>query len=146
MEKKLINGLNEHQVFHLYEYLVAYEESGIQDYKSTKELLITYPELSKIKEYNKKVDIKSSKNINLNTIDFRKFSNKIYLTLNKSNLLLSFLSHLRNAIAHGNAVMDDNYILISDRNPRKSIEFTARGRITLDIINEITSILTSIEL
>ena len=40
-----INGLNANQVFQLYDYLVIYEESGIQDYKSTQKLLKDHPEL-----------------------------------------------------------------------------------------------------
>lgn len=146
MKQKSINGLNEHQVFQLYDYLVAYEDSGIQNYKSTIKLLSEHPELSKIVEYNKKIDVNISTAVNMNDINLKELNNKVYLSINKGNFLLSLLSHLRNAIAHGNAVMDNNYILVSDRNPRKSIDFTARGRIELSIINEISNILKGVKL
>ena len=71
-------------------------------------------------------------------------NNEIYLTINKGNLLLSFLTHLRNSIAHGNAVAHEDLILISDKNPSKSLGFTARGRMKFALINEITSILKDI--
>lgn len=137
-----INGLNADQVFRLYDYLVIYEESGIQNYKSTQRLLKEHPELSKLTEINKKVIYKKiSKAIDINIIDPNRLNNKIYLTISKGNLLLSFLSHLRNAIAHGNVVAHEDFIVVSDRNPNKSIVFTARGRIKYALINEITKIL-----
>ena len=46
MKQNKINGFEENQIFQLYAYLVAYEESGIEKYKSTKALLNEHPELS----------------------------------------------------------------------------------------------------
>lgn len=139
-----INGLNADQVFRLYDYLVIYEESGIQNYKSTQRLLKEHPELSKLTTLSSKIVCKNTKSIDINKIDPNRLNNEIYLTINKGNLLLSFLAHLRNSIAHGNVVAHEDFILVSDRNPSKSIDFTARGRIKFALINEISSILKDI--
>ena len=64
-----INGLNANQVFQLYDYLVIYEESGIQDYKSTQKLLKEHPELSKLTTLNNKIVCKNIKKIDSNKID-----------------------------------------------------------------------------
>lgn len=146
MKQSKINGLCEEQVFQLYAYLVAYEESGIEAYKSTKALLKDHPELSKIEEIVKPVIRHKTVSENLTSIDFKALHNEIYLTCNKKNLLLSFLAHLRNSIAHGNAVEHQGNILITDFEYYKipTASFTARGCIEPDIINEITKVLKAI--
>ena len=37
-------------------------------------------------------------------VNFKAINNEIFLTRNKGDLSLSFLAHLQNAIAHGNAM------------------------------------------
>ena len=147
LNRNSINGLEEKQVFLLFNYLVAYEHSGIAVFKSTKKLLEAHPELSDLEQAIKPVTCHSSnaremESINLNSL------NEIYFTINKGNHLLSFLSHLRNSIAHGYVRGYNGNALITDfANPKyHPIDFTARGYIHFEIITKITKILERIEL
>lgn len=146
MEK--INKFDEKQIFQLYAYLAAYEYGGFFKYKSTKSLLKEHPELKRIQEINKLVDYEKSTNCEMKVADFLNFNNKILITKSRGNLLLSFLAHLRNSIAHGHAIEYNSNVLITDfANPRYSpTDFTARGSVTLTVINEITNILKLIKL
>lgn len=146
MKQNKINGFDESQVFQLYAYLVAYEESGIEKYESTKALLNEHPELANIGQAAKPITCHKSSNQEMNEFDFKELTNEIYLTKNKGNLLLSFLAHLRNSIAHGNAVEHQGRVLVTDfANPKYNpIDFTARGCIDFDVINSITKTLKQI--
>ena len=148
MNMNKINGFKKEQIFKLYDYLVAYEDSGIEMYNSTKALLKDHPELSELKEIIKKVECKKSDSIEMKDIDLKNINNEIYLTKCKGNLLLSFLAHLRNSIAHGNIFAHDSHILVTDfANPKfNPIDFAARGRIEFSVIIDLTNILKSIEL
>jgi len=146
MKQNKINGFEESQVFQLYAYLVAYEESGIEKYESTKALINEHPELANIGQAAKPVICHKSINQKMKEIDFKVLTNEIYLTKNKGNLLLSFLAHLRNSIAHGNTVEHQGRVLVTDFvNPKYNpIDFTARGCIDFDVINRITKTLMQI--
>ena len=146
MKHNKINGFEDIQVFQLYAYLVAYEESGIEKYKSTKALLNEHPELSNIDQAAKPVIRHRANNQKMKAIDFKVLTNEIYLTKNKDNLLLSFLAHLRNSIAHGNTVEHEGRVLVTDFASPKyyPVVFTARGCIDFDVINSITKTLKQI--
>lgn len=148
MKQKNINGFEENQIFQLYAFLVAYEESGIEKYKSTKSLLNDHPELVDIEKVAKPVIRHGASNQKMKVIDFKVLTNEVYLTKDKGNLLLSFLAHLRNSIAHGNAVERQGRVLVTDyANPKYNpINFTARGCIDFDVINSITKVLKQIVL
>lgn len=148
MKKNKINGFNEKQIFQLYAYLVAYEESGVEKYKSTKAMLEEHPELSELERIVNKVIRHTVKPVELCNINFKSLHNEIYQTNSKGNQLLSFLAHLRNSIAHGNAVEYQGNVLVTDFEPLKynPINFTARGCIDLYIIFEVAEILKNISL
>ena len=148
MKQNKINGFEESQVFQLYAYLVAYEESGIEKYKTTRALLNEHPELANIEQAAKPVIRHKACNQEMIDINFKQLTNEIYLTKNKGNLLLSFLAHLRNSIAHGNTVEHQGRVLVTDfANPKDNpVDFTARGCIDSDVINSITKTLKQIVL
>lgn len=148
MKQDKINGFNENQILHLYAYLVAYEESGIEKYKSMKALLNEHPELSNIEQAGKTVTCCKAKPYEMKDIDFKALTNKVYITKDKGNLLLSFFAHLRNSIAHGYAVEHQGRVLITDyANPKYNpVDFTARGCVEFDIINRIIDLLKQINL
>ena len=146
MKQNKINGFEENQIFQLYAYLVAYEESGIEKYKSTKALLNEHPELSNIGQAAKPVIRHGASNQDMKVIDFKVLTNEIYLTKNKGNLLLSFLAHIRNSIAHGNVVEYKGRVLVTDFANLKynPVDFNARGCIDFDVIINITKTLKQI--
>ena len=148
MDQNKINGFREPQIFQLYDFLVAYEDSGIRKYKSTKKMLEEHPELFELNEQIKYVECKKSDAIEMKDIDFKQFHNKIYFTKCKGNNLLSFLAHLRNTIAHGCAVEHNGNVLITNfANPiYRPIDFSARGCIDFSVIRNFTDILKKIEL
>lgn len=147
MKNKLLNGFEKSQIFKLYAFLVAYEESGIQNYRSTKALLIEHPELAELEKIMNVVRcIKSNAEV-MKGVDFKALNNEIYFTKRKNNLF-SFLSHLRNSIAHGNVVEHEGKVLITDcADPKRTpIDFTARGRVDFQVIEEFTNTINKIEL
>lgn len=149
MKQDRINGFDKNQLFQLYAYLVAYEESGIEKYKSTKAVMDEHPELSDIRNAVKLVKCNTVHSCEMRDVDFKALTNEVYLTKNKGNQLLSLLAHLRNSIAHGNAVEYYGRVLITDfENPKyhRPVNFTARGCIEFDTINSITDILKKIDL
>lgn len=82
----------------------------------------------------------------MKTIDLKMLNNEVYLTRNKTNLRLSLLAHIRNAIAHGNVVEHDKKVLITDYSKSNTASFSARGSIDIDVIKKNTIILKRIEL
>ena len=148
MRQEKINKFDETQVFQLYAYLVAYEDSGIEKYKSTKAMLSEHPELSDLGEVGESVKCHKSNAQEMKELNFKSLTNEIYQTKNKQNNVLSFLAHLRNSIAHGSAVEHDGKVLITDFEHHKynPTDFTARGCVEFAIINKITKILNVIEL
>lgn len=149
MAKKKINGFDEKQIMHLYAYLVAYEESGIGKYKSTKAMLKEHPELLEIENFVKIVKCNESNAQEMIGIDFKSLVNEIYHKRSNGNHLLSLLAHLRNSIAHGCAVGHCGKVLITDfvhPKYKRPIDFSARGCIEFDMVKYITKILNKIEL
>lgn len=147
MEQKTINGFDESQIFKLYEYLVAYEELGISNFKSTKAMVERYPELAIIQTLQKQMNYHRAKAQTMESVDLKALRNEIYMTV-RGNLLLSFLAHLRNAIAHGCIVEHKGNILLTDFEypKRHPVAFTARGCVTFEIVNGYTKLFKSIEL
>ena len=147
MKKVKINGFDKSQIFKLYDYLVAYEELGISNFKSTKAMLDRYPELANIQTLQKLMKCHRAKAQDMESIDLKALRNEIYMTV-RGNLLLSFLAHLRNAIAHGCVVEHQDNILITDfEDPKRHpVAFTARGCVTMGIVDNLTKLFKSIEL
>lgn len=143
-----INGFKQNEIFMLYEYLVAYEDSGIENYNRNKALFKEHPELTGLANTIKSVTCHKSNAQEMKEIDFKELLNEIYFTKNKGSNLLSFLSHLRNSIAHGAMVEHKGNVLITDfANPKyRPTDFTARGCVEKDIIIEFTKILNNIVL
>lgn len=148
MEEIKINGFDKTQIFQLYSYLVAYEDSGIEKYKSTKAMLSEHPELSDLGNIAKVVKYNKANAQEMRGLNFKSLTNEIYQTKNKQNNILSFLAHLRNSIAHGYAQEHEGQVLITDfDNPKYNpIDFTARGCVDFQLIKEFTKTIKLIEL
>lgn len=148
MEDNMINGLNESQISQLFAYLVAYESSGICVYKSTKKLIKDHPELKEMEATFQSIQCHKADTKKMDECNLSLLTNEVFQSINKNNHLLSFLSHLRNSIAHGYIGGGDGYIHIIDfANPRsRPVDFTSRGRVEIGIINQFTNILNGIDL
>lgn len=142
-----INGFKEPEIFRLYAFLVAYEESGIGKHrKSTKRLLQEHPELKELEENFKLVKYHKANNDFMQVLEFKKLRNKVYLTKSRGNLQLALLAHLRNAIAHGNVVEHCKKVLVTDHPIARPTDFSARGCLDIEVINEFTKTIKKIEL
>ena len=144
--EKLINGFNEKEIFQLYEFVNAYEEGGINNYKSIRKLLDKHTELSELSVILSEVTCHKSNAAEMKILDFKSFHNEIYFTKPKNSNILCLLYHLRNSIAHANAVKNKKDVLITDFEAYGGINFTARGKIELKIINRLTETLKKIVL
>lgn len=144
--EKLINGFNPQEVYQLYAFVESYETAGIKSYKTQTSLFNEHPELKDLTLVLKKVKCHYSNSKEMKSIDIKTMNNEIYYTEYQIGHLLSLLYHLRNSIAHACAIKHGTKTLITDFKVKRPTEFSARGRISLDIINEFTHILKKIHL
>ena len=143
---KCINGFNLEDVFQLYAFIEAYEVAGIKSYQTQTRLFKEHPELQDVLLVMKKVKCHYSNSEEMKSYDIKRMEEEIYLTEYQTGQLLSLLYHLRNSIAHACAVKHGTKVLITDYKVSKPVDFSARGRIALETINEFTSILKKIRL
>ena len=141
-----INGFCAEEIFQLYALVEAYETIGIKSYKTQTSLIREYPELSSLLSVLKKIKCHYAKPTVMKTIDFKTLENEIYLTEYQIGYLLSLLYHIRNSLAHACIVKFGDSALITDFKVRRPADFSARGKISLSIINEFTEILNKIKL
>ena len=71
MKENKINGFTVTQIFQLYAYLVAYEESGIEKYSSMKAMLEEHPMLSEVTKVVQKVVCHKTAAHDMKSIDFK---------------------------------------------------------------------------
>lgn len=141
-----INGFCAEEVFQLYAFVDAYETIGIKSYQTQTSLFRTHPELTDLLLVLAKVKCHYAKPVDMKTIDFKNLENEIYFTEYQIGYLLSLLYHIRNSIAHACIVKSADAALITDFKVYRPVDFSARGNISLNIINEFTEILKKVKL
>lgn len=141
-----INGFTPQEVFLLYAFVESYETAGIKSYKTQTSLFKEHPELKELTLVLNKAKCHYSNSEEMKSIDIKTMNNEIYYTEYQIGHLLSLLYHLRNSIDHACAIKHGTKTLITDFKVKRPTEFSARGRISLDIINEFTHILKKIHL
>ena len=141
-----INGFNSEEVFQLYAFVEAYEVAGIKSYQTQTRLFKEHPELQDVLLVMKKVKCHYSNSEKMKSYDIKGMDEEIYFTKYQRGKLLPLLYHLRNSIAHACAVRDGTKVLITDYKVSRPVDFSARGRISLETINEFTCILKKIRL
>lgn len=142
--EKLINGFNPQEVFQLYAFVESYETAGIKSYKTQKSLFNEHPELKDLTLVLKKVKCHYSNSKKMKSFDIKTMDDEMYYTEYQKGHLLSLLYHLRNSIAHACTTKHGTKALITDFKVKRPLDFSARGRISLDIINDFTHILKKI--
>lgn len=146
MKLKTINGFSPEEIFQLYAFVESYETAGIKNFQTQRALFREHPELTGLIGVIAKVKCHISSSAQMMQIDIKSLKNEIYFTEYQSGNILSLLYHVRNSIAHACAIKEGNSVLITDYKFSQPTEFSARGRIDLEIINEITNILSKIDL
>ena len=141
-----INGFCAEEIFKLYAFVEAYETIGIKSYQTQSSLFRTHPALTDLQLVLKKVKCHYAKPVIMKTIDFKTLENEIYFTEYQIGYLLSLLYHIRNSIAHACIMKFGNAVLITDYKVHCPVDFSARGNISLNIINEFTEILQKVKL
>lgn len=140
-----ICGFNTAEVFKLYAFVDAYEWSDIKQLKSEKELLRVHPELKGLKECMKNLTFTESNSEDLERVDISRLHNEIHC-IKHGTQLLSFLYHLRNAIAHACVDKQDGMIQVTTFCKNRPTDFSSRGRISLDVVELFTNELKKVEL
>lgn len=140
-----INGFKCEEIFQLYALVKAYEVAGIKSYQTQTSLFRDHPEAKELLNVLSKVKCHCTRK-DMTSIDFKRLNNEIYFTEYHVSNLLSLLYHLRNSIAHANAVKDENSVLVIDYKVKRPTDFSARGRIEMAIINGFTEVLKKFEL
>lgn len=144
MKLKTINGFSPEEIFQLYAFLESYETAGVKNFQTQRALFREHPELTDLTVVIAKVKCHISSSAQMMQIDIKSLKNEIYFTEYQSGNILSLLYHVRNSIAHACAVKHGDSVLITDYKVSRPIDFSARGRIDLEIINEFTNILNKI--
>jgi hypothetical protein len=144
--KSCINGFNPEEIFQLYAFVEAYETAGIKSYNKQTCLFQEHPELKGLLLVSKNVKCHKSCSEAMKSLDFKAMDEEIYFIKNKQSNLLSLLKHLRNSIAHACAVKHENKVLITDFKVTRPVDFSARGRVSFDIINQFTQVLNKVVL
>lgn len=140
-----ICGFNPTEIFKLYAFVDAYEWSDIKQLKNENELLRIHPELNGLKECMKGITFKKSDSESLERLDISALHNEMQ-GIKHGSQLLSFLYHLRNAIAHACVNKQDGMIQVTTFCKNRPTDFSSRGRISLDVIDLFTNELKKVEL
>lgn len=125
-----INGFSGDEVMLLYRYLVCYEKK-LKNFKTNTEL----GNIAIIEEIKDKISLIKEKadgdfdNNNANTVK---------LTESRNSLLLSFLAHLRNAIAHARISKSDGTYSLLDYYHGK---INMNGSVSKDVIESIINLI-----
>lgn len=138
-------GFEAPELFRLYAFLDAYEWSDIKELETEKEWFRVHPELIGLKECMKKIKFHKSNAQEMENLDISMLHNEIHCTQGSSKLI-SFLRHLRNAIAHAGVVKKEEMVQITTFSRKRPIDFSARGRIELSIIDLFTNELKKVKL
>ncbi|MBQ8051217.1 MAG: hypothetical protein IJ197_06540 [Bacteroidaceae bacterium] len=138
-------GFEAPEVLKLYAFVDAYEWSDIRQLKNETELFRVHPELMGLKECMDKVSFHKSNAEEMNRLDVNNLQNEIYGSKHGS-LLLSFLYHLRNAIAHACVEKKGEMVQVTTFFRKCPVAFSARGRIELSIIEQFTNELKMVKL
>ena len=141
---KCINGFNSDEVYQLYAFVKAYDVAGIRSYQTQTRLFKEHPELQDVLLVMKKVKCHYSNSEEMKSYDIKGMDEEIYFTEYQAGQLLSLLYHLRNSIAHACSVKHGTKVLITDYKVSRPVDFSARGRISLETINEFTCILKKV--
>lgn len=142
----IINGFNQDAITKLYAFVKAYEDVGVKSFEKEKDFLIRYPELKGLLNDIKEVNCHWATSEKMKQLNLKQFNNEIYLLRYKKSYLLDLLYHLRNAIAHACVIEHNGAVLITDFKVSKPMDFSARGRIELRIIENFTKTLNKAEL
>lgn len=140
-----ICGFNPTEVFKLYAFVDAYEWCDIKQLKSENNLLRVHPELSGLKRCMERITFKKSNSENLERLNISVLHNEIHCIKHGSQLL-SFLYHLRNAIAHACVSKQDGMVQFTTFCKNRPTDFSSRGRISLDIVELFTEELKKVKL
>ena len=130
MEDIIYKGFNGNEILLMFRFLNEYDRYS--DYKTQKGVLAAFPSLAKWNQIISNGDYRSYRTIkNLN--NSRPFQNNLFhLANNEGCLLLSFLCHFRNAIAHGHIEKNGDVIELYDKPKSKSQLLSACGKISAD--------------
>lgn len=142
-KRKTIFGFSQLEIFNLY-YCALVIDKEISKYDTNKEAEKQIPVLKGVEKDLPKIvcDTKGGQAI----VKAEKNNIKdVFVCTKQSTNLLSFLKHLRNAIAHGMISKSNGYVIIRDYNKGKN-QKTAYGMIKREAINSIIAQLLKIEI
>lgn len=140
MEEKT-HGFATNEVVDLYRYLCVYE-TELDHIGNQGNLEKAYPELKKIKEFMSNFVCKTCTIDSLKVKGYVPEDNHVSMTKCKSSKTLSFLHHLRNAIAHGQIKQENGFVHLIDYGKKNNTKvLSARGKIKSSTLFKITNII-----
>ena len=142
MPIKIINGFNEDKLFILYAYLCRYEHK-IKSINTLKELTSMYPNLHKLENLISSFSCNISTRESMPAMGLLALPDILYMTNSKGSKVLSFLTHIRNSIAHGQIMKEDDYIHVIDYRENKNTKekiCTARGKVEIPKIEAVLNL------
>ena len=134
-------GFSNSEIVELYKYLCIYE-GVIKNIGSQKELMTTYPNLKELEILRSSFACSKCTRNYLSSVGILSLNNLVSMTSSRSSILLSFLNHLRNSIAHGLIEREGGYVHFSDYLLDNKIKrFSANGKIKSSVTFKIIQII-----
>lgn len=134
MEETTINGLTKEEVAFLYRYVHFYENQ-IKDLENSDDIR---EQEDQLKEITKSIIYKICYQYELEDNNIAEMDNEIYFTTTKTKTL-SFLRHLRNAIAHCSITKKNNHYEFMDYNYQNNRP-NMKGCVNCDVLEDIIKI------
>ena len=111
MKQEEINGFTKDEVKDLYRFICMYEKGGFGFFYALEDVYRCHPQLVHILPlFLGNLELSKTGLREIQKVDLSTFKNKICFTKSKNkDKVLSFLSHLRNSIAHGLIFREELY-------------------------------------
>lgn len=142
-QNKIFHGFCKEEIFLFYKF-ISIHDKYLKDIQKQQEIFELIPNIKIVYNKEYKGIVKQIRKADLK--NFNECSDgKIYLTKNRKSLIMSFLCHLRNSIAHGHIVKKSNLISISDFIKTKDFRLqNCIGKIELEKVSKILDIILKV--
>ena len=131
MNEIVFKGFSGNEILMMFRFISLYDQ--YVNYHTKKSLLDEYPNMADWNEIINKNCYQSHSTISKLNDQMPFQDDLIHIVNNQGCLLLSFLYHFRNAIAHGQVEKEGEVIRLFDKPKHNSQLFTATGQISSDV-------------
>lgn len=137
MTNSIVHGFEVHEAFRLLSFLFCYE-TKLKKVKSTDAFETFFKNSRELRDLVKSLNCYITSKDVIWGIGAMDQTDTVYMTSGNRCLVMAFLCHLRNSIAHGQIEKVGDVIQISDYNyNKKAMVYSAKGSVKSEILWEI---------